>query len=199
MLLFDTALIETDQLLVPHPRMSFRKFVLEPAVEIAGWMLHPTSGWTLTGLLRHLRDSPRLVVVTSENEEIAESLVTHLVHQLKCPVWQGNEESLVRACGFQHAGGVEFVERRMDGPPLIVRLSPAALQNFACFMRTHTDIQRPALIIALDAIGTRQQRTGTHWYRQLSLSPVARISTNDPATVKQEAEAAVRCVWPDLC
>jgi 2-amino-4-hydroxy-6-hydroxymethyldihydropteridine diphosphokinase len=54
LLLFGDAVIDTPGLTVPHPRMSFRRFALEPAVEIAGQMVHPTIGWTLERLLDHL-------------------------------------------------------------------------------------------------------------------------------------------------
>ena len=54
LLLFGDAVIDSPTLTVPHPRMSFRRFVLEPAVEIAGDMVHPTIGWTLERLLDQL-------------------------------------------------------------------------------------------------------------------------------------------------
>src|SRR6266480_7757583 len=44
-LLYGNEVAETQMLTLPHPRMSFRPFVLEPAAEIAPRMLHPTIGW----------------------------------------------------------------------------------------------------------------------------------------------------------
>ncbi len=41
-------------LVVPHPRMTFRRFVLTPAVEIAEEMFHPLAGATIGELLKHL-------------------------------------------------------------------------------------------------------------------------------------------------
>jgi 2-amino-4-hydroxy-6-hydroxymethyldihydropteridine diphosphokinase len=55
LLLYDDLVIDTPELTIPHPRMSFRRFVLEPAAEIAPEMRHPTIGWTIADLLAHVR------------------------------------------------------------------------------------------------------------------------------------------------
>jgi 2-amino-4-hydroxy-6-hydroxymethyldihydropteridine diphosphokinase len=55
LLLYDDLAIDTPELTVPHPRMSFRRFVLEPAAEIAPAMRHPTIGWTIADLWAHMR------------------------------------------------------------------------------------------------------------------------------------------------
>ncbi len=57
LLLYADQVIETPQLVVPHPRMAFRRFVLEAAVEVASDMVHPTIGWTVGRLLDHLNSS----------------------------------------------------------------------------------------------------------------------------------------------
>jgi 2-amino-4-hydroxy-6-hydroxymethyldihydropteridine diphosphokinase len=54
LLLYDQAVIRTPELVVPHPRMAWRRFMLQPAAEIAPDMLHPTTGWTIARLLAHL-------------------------------------------------------------------------------------------------------------------------------------------------
>ena len=63
LLLYDNAIIETPSLVVPHPRLAVRGFVLEPAAEIAPEMVHPTVGWTIAQLLAHLRAHPRYVAL----------------------------------------------------------------------------------------------------------------------------------------
>lgn len=55
LLLYDKLLINTPELTVPHPRMAFRRFVLEPAAEIAPAMKHPIIAWSLAALRDHMR------------------------------------------------------------------------------------------------------------------------------------------------
>ena len=54
LLLYETLTLDEDKLQVPHPHMSFRRFVLEPATEIAPTLVHPNSGWTIQQLYEHL-------------------------------------------------------------------------------------------------------------------------------------------------
>jgi hypothetical protein len=65
LLLYDELVIDTLELTVPHPRMAFRRFVLEPAAEIAPAMRHPTIGWTIEELREHVRArSPYVAAIT---------------------------------------------------------------------------------------------------------------------------------------
>jgi 2-amino-4-hydroxy-6-hydroxymethyldihydropteridine diphosphokinase len=64
-LLHGAARIWTPHFKLPHPRMSWRRFVLQPACEVAADWLEPVSGWSLANLAAHLqaRSRPRLLVV----------------------------------------------------------------------------------------------------------------------------------------
>ncbi|HEY2760066.1 MAG TPA: 2-amino-4-hydroxy-6-hydroxymethyldihydropteridine diphosphokinase [Pirellulales bacterium] len=65
LLLLDDLIIDSPQLTLPHPRMAFRRFVLEPAAEVAGSMRHPIIGWTIAKLLNHLQTAPPYVAISS--------------------------------------------------------------------------------------------------------------------------------------
>ena len=51
LILFDDAIIDDAELVVPHPRFAHRRFVLEPLAEIAADAVDPTTGKTVARLL----------------------------------------------------------------------------------------------------------------------------------------------------
>lgn len=73
LLLFDRMVIDDaksetlPELIVPHPRMAFRRFVLEPAAAAAPWMVHPTSGWTVQTLCEQLTRGANVVAVAASD------------------------------------------------------------------------------------------------------------------------------------
>jgi 2-amino-4-hydroxy-6-hydroxymethyldihydropteridine diphosphokinase len=63
LLLYEDQVIETPLLVVPHPRLAFRRFVLAPACQVAAEMVHPVVGWTLGSLLAHLDSAAEYVAL----------------------------------------------------------------------------------------------------------------------------------------
>lgn len=63
LLLYGELVVSTPRLSVPHPRMAWRRFVLEPAAEVAAEMIHPPTGWTIGQMLAHLdRAAPYVAI-----------------------------------------------------------------------------------------------------------------------------------------
>lgn len=93
-LLFDDLRIWTQHFKLPHPRMVMRRFILEPAMDVAKLWREPVSGMTigqLTDSLRHgmasialIADDPNRAQTLLENAA-AKSQAAWLVPTLDCP------------------------------------------------------------------------------------------------------------------
>lgn len=120
LLLFGDEVIEAPSLTVPHPRMSFRRFVLEPAVEIAGDMVHPTIGWPLERLLDRLDCGADAVAIVSEDAERRRAIAKLLMNQfalIECPAPNYiSRENWLAASGSAVANGSPKLSILVDMP-----------------------------------------------------------------------------------
>ena len=90
--------------------MAWRRFVLEPAAEIAPAMLHPTTGWTLARLLEHLDTAPDYVAEMKRGDYL-KGLKVGVPAEYFIEGLDAEVESTIRAAIDQLAQlGVEIVE-----------------------------------------------------------------------------------------
>jgi 2-amino-4-hydroxy-6-hydroxymethyldihydropteridine diphosphokinase len=57
-LLFGNAVVDTPRLMIPHPRLTERRFVLEPLAELAPDLRHPVTKRSIRDLLGATADQP---------------------------------------------------------------------------------------------------------------------------------------------
>ncbi len=82
LLIYDDFVISTPLLTVPHPLMAFRRFVLEPAREVAADFVHPLTGWTIARHGDHLDRGVPLVAIEGPRMEDRLAFVQRLAARL---------------------------------------------------------------------------------------------------------------------
>jgi 2-amino-4-hydroxy-6-hydroxymethyldihydropteridine diphosphokinase len=121
LLLYNDAVIDSPELAVPHPRMAFRRFVLEPAAEVAAGMTHPVIGWSVARLLAHLDTALPYVALlglpgrgkTRLAERLVESLGGRLVPDPAAPAVVGQCDTPGPTAGSPlYRRQIEYVECR---------------------------------------------------------------------------------------
>jgi len=212
LLLYDQLQLETEELTLPHPRMSFRRFVLKPACDIAGSMIHPPSGWTLAQLLRYLEDSPRYVAVVAAEPASAHRLAIELCQILGSPMLERLNPTPRAGPDSQPPEAVELdseqsevlqISRWLQVPELAARLShlaepelPPVVSNIWSERALGGQV-RPALVVAWDTLaGGPAHEILKETLDRPGHGPMARIRGDDFSAVLAEAVAAVRAVWP---
>ena len=61
-LIYGQEVIQDDNLVVPHPELHKRRFVLEPLCELASYVIHPAFGISIRGLMDRLNDESRVCI-----------------------------------------------------------------------------------------------------------------------------------------
>ena len=84
LLLFGELFCETVKLTIPHPRMSFRRFVLEPANHIASDWVHVESGMSISKLKARIDCETPAIDVTGAWHDREELLKTLIERNLGC-------------------------------------------------------------------------------------------------------------------
>ncbi len=84
LLLYDECVLQTPNLVVPHPRLAVRRFVLAPAAQAAPHMRHPQIGWTISKLLDHLEHAVPYFAIAATSAQLAEWLAEFVCQAGNC-------------------------------------------------------------------------------------------------------------------
>lgn len=86
LLLHGETILESERLVLPHPRMATRRFVLEPSAEIAAELRHPTADCSVGDLLDNISQPDPYVAVAgvagTATAEVAEAVADRLLARL---------------------------------------------------------------------------------------------------------------------
>jgi 2-amino-4-hydroxy-6-hydroxymethyldihydropteridine diphosphokinase len=118
LLLYEDVVCTTPSLILPHPRMAWRRFVIEPAADVAGQMVHPTIGWTVSRLREHLSTAKNYLAVTGLARTGKTDLVRQIVHFAKAHLIAESIDSAAtdafyaNSAGNAEAAELELASRR---------------------------------------------------------------------------------------
>jgi 2-amino-4-hydroxy-6-hydroxymethyldihydropteridine diphosphokinase len=192
LLLYSNEVSETEMLTLPHPRMSFRRFVLAPCSKIAPKMLHPIIGWPIERLLLHLERASNLLALVSPSDRLRQQVAELLEQRFVAePADRPTFATADHHWPPQWTTWLGFFTVAPAHPPGTDESStlPYAAAAF------------PKLSILLDADVARRGAVKLDWsttVRAPGRGPTLRLQTTDPAEIEAEVFAAMESVWPDL-
>jgi hypothetical protein len=175
-------------LTLPHPRMSFRRFVLQPAAEIAPRMLHPVIGWSVERLLLHLNAASDQVAIVSPSEK-------HRLHFA---------EFVTTRFGALPVEGPTFATAEQFWPSELtswIKINSESGASAASAGKPpglpYAAAAFPKLTILLDA-ESAPKVAKSQWsavVRRPGRGPTLRLQESEAATFQAEIAAAVEAVW----
>lgn len=191
LLIYGDEVTETPMLTLPHPRMTFRRFVLQPAAEVAPRMLHPVIGWPVERLLLHLNAASDRVAVVSPVEKYRKFFGDMIAQQFGAkPV---DRPDFANVEQFWPSELTLWLELPSSQPAGAADVKKSGLPYAAAAF--------PKLTILLDGDSDSPQVAKSQWsatVRRPGRGPTLRLQETEAATFKDEITAAVASVWPDL-
>ena len=209
-LLFGDQVIDSPSLVIPHPRMTFRRFVLEPAAEIAGTMRHPATGHTIDELLENIDRRPRYVALAGKSQEKKRKLAAILAAKCDGILISDPDSdeplSLEQATEQLNRRAELLTESDLDLQKTSIsdfwigellcdateELNESDVHDLAEALRTRRiGIAQPTLLIVLDDSNPEHSDRLNDQITRVDLPAVLRLNTDDWPTVEQESTAAV--------
>jgi 2-amino-4-hydroxy-6-hydroxymethyldihydropteridine diphosphokinase len=189
LLLYGNEVAETEMLTLPHPRMSFRRFVLQPAAEIAPRMLHPVIGWPIEQFLMHLDAASDQLAILSPSETVRRELAATLAQRYGAqPIERPTFATAERHWPAAYSTWLAL--------PAIAVQKPSVKKNNASL--PYAAAAFPKLTVLIDAVSKSNPAARSDWptiVRQPGRGPSLRLRTSDRSAVETEVIAAVQAVW----
>jgi len=219
LLLYEDHVEQSAPLVVPHPRMAWRRFVLEPAAQIAPSMVHPVIGWSIARLLGHLNTTPPYVAVTGTAGAENACFVRRIAEARTVDVLVDARGFPADSSGRELAAALECLRRRARalsaGDPRWSRrwtvsdfwfdesrawaLSGPATSRPSCILRLWRRLEprvvRPRLVVWLDVPARRRLRQAIQrQLRRTDVGPVLRIVDPRSSDALDEVIAAIEAM-----
>jgi 2-amino-4-hydroxy-6-hydroxymethyldihydropteridine diphosphokinase len=212
LLIFDELIQHSPKLVLPHPRMSFRRFVLAPAAEIAGSMIHPGSGWTIDQLLAHLDTAFPYVAISglqpSVNRRLAAAVSAKIgLKLLDLPeadelLASASSTSLTldRAIEFLRRAAKMLARERLTGADGVISsfwiddLLAAADARWSGEFETLWRTILPTIVPPKLLVEFESPTDGFERRSPSGIGPVLRLATSDPAMAETELLAAIEAM-----
>lgn len=194
LLLHGVEQVETPALRVPHPRMAVRKFVLEPAAEIAADMVHPEIGWTVGRLWEHLQTAPPYLALAGADAESRRALVEQLAAQGACQAMHLN----LPAGADPMARAVELLTGCSPGPCDAWVVSDFWLEELAeqaAKRKTMAAALAPKLVVVLGDVSEPAERI-ERLARRPGRGPTLTVDATRPQAAIHEIAAALAAMRP---
>ncbi len=180
LLLYEDQIFDNPYLVVPHPRMSFRRFVLKPAADVAPQLVHPIIGMSIDSLAQRLDSECDCAAIVSPSPAAHDGLASLAIARFAArpiePPLRSSAENETRwprpLTTWLSFAPVEKVGRELPGPKLTVLVDP---------LSSHPTTSPPFKWIDLRQLPGRGP---TLWIRS---SPLAAAAS--------EFSAAIESVW----
>jgi len=205
LLLYDELSLTTQTLVLPHPRMCYRRFVLIPAVEVAAEMLHPATGWTVRKLLEHLETTDNYLAIAgverSVRTKLAERVADITGARLVLDIGETGTEQFQRR--------VELLVKNVPPPEFVVSdfwfeqsafkartsLSGSQLVTFEeTYRAARSRVHSPKLLVVLQAESSLEQADLDKLVTNTIQGPVLWLNAADRETAVIETAAAVEAM-----
>ncbi|GAB6166994.1 hypothetical protein JCM19992_29940 [Thermostilla marina] len=184
LILYGDRVLDEPGLIVPHPRMAWRRFVLDPAAEVAPGMVHPIFELSVAELKRRIDDAcrPKIVVwgdTVESTRERRDAFEKRLVKRI-------GDSAEVEVCSLDAVGGSNRTpeETRTDGTvrrPNLYVVGPATPNPLYC-LEERRALEHNHVPQASDGV-----RNSRHWTRASRISYIVqRYRTVAPILVLPE-------------